>query len=186
VPKHRLLVSLSPAAPPAERLRLVNALRAAIDSPLVAVQDTAALLAGTDVAVVGLQAFFDVVAALCLVLCFFATALTFSANVRESASEFGVLRALGLSGADAARAAVYEALAVTLAGLGQGVAIGLAIAVALTLQFGLFTELPFTLVLPGGLLALFVAGVAALAVAAAAVPAGELRARPIAAVLKGA
>lgn len=119
-------------------------------------------------------------AAIAVFLCFFLLWLSFTANVRENAWEFGVLRAVGLSvraprhphtvhtdkrtqsnaqkqlylrcarrqGAQVIRCYVYEALAIIIAAVLTGALIGLLIAVTLTLQFNLFTEMPFVFTFP--------------------------------------
>lgn len=185
VPKHRLLVRVKQGASPAARSQLLNGLRSSIGSRLISVQDTQALLDTTELARLGLEIFFNFVAALCLLLCFFATWLSFSANVRETSTEFGVLRSLGLAAATVTRAYMYEALSVVLTALACGIAIGITIAIALTLQFGLFTELPFALDFPYALVLLFTAVCTGLAILASFIPARALSRLPIASVLKG-
>jgi len=78
-----------------------------------------------------------------MIMCFFILWLSFHANVTENAWEFGVLRALGLNGFQCIMVYVYEGLALVLTSLVLGTAIGIVIAVSLTLQFNLFTEMPF-------------------------------------------
>lgn len=50
-----------------------------------------------DEAAWALDLFFTVVAVVCMLLCFFASWLSFSANIRDNAREFGILRAIGLN-----------------------------------------------------------------------------------------
>lgn len=109
----------------------------------------------------GLNAYFGFVAVLCCTLCFFATYLSFLANVAENSVEFGVLRSLGLStrqvsrrctcrrvsladrrlcSMQAQRVYIYEALAVVLTAFMLGTFVGIILAIALTVQQNLFTE----------------------------------------------
>lgn len=70
------------------------------------------------------RAFFNVVAGLALTLTFFASWMSFNANVRENSREFGVLRALGLNVGQVLRVYVYEALMVVMASFILGTTIG--------------------------------------------------------------
>ena len=186
VPKFRLLVKLTPdaAASDDRRQYVVNSLRSAIASDAAHVEDTASVLASTDVAVDGLNLFFGFTAGLCLVLTFFASWLSFSANVRESAHEFAVLRSM-LPAWAVARCFVYEALTVTLTACLVGFAVGLAVATSLSLQLSVFIENAFLVVLPTALLASFIAAVAGVAMAASFEPARILMRASIASLLKG-
>src|SRR5262249_52081845 len=58
LPKSRLLVKLKAGATDDDRQRVINGLRSYIRSPLITIQDTAALLSATDIAIVGLDIFF--------------------------------------------------------------------------------------------------------------------------------
>ena len=160
------------------------AILSAVANDWTTVQDTASVLEATGTAVCGLDAFFAVTALLCLILTFFASWLSFAANVRENAREFAILRSL-LPAATVARVYVYEALAVTLAGLLAGALVGLAVATTLAAQFNAFVELPFDIAVPWALLGSFAAGVAGVAAAASYEPARPLMRASIAATLKG-
>jgi hypothetical protein len=197
-PKFRLLVRLSPTCPAAieggggtgtgtrSREGVANLLRTLVrGNDAATVQVTASVIEGASSALRGLDAFFLASGAVCLLLCFFGVSLAYAATVRESATEFAVLRSLGLSGAAASRAFVYEAVAVVLAAGLQGCALGLSVAFALSAQFTLFVELPLALALPLPLMVSFLAGAVAVAVLAARAPARELQRGAIAAVLKG-
>lgn len=63
-------------------------------------------------------------AGLALTLTFFASWMSFNANVRENSREFGVLRALGLNVGQVLRVYVYEALMVVMASFILGTTIG--------------------------------------------------------------
>jgi len=147
--------------------------------------DTTQLLDATKVAVDMLVLFFNIVAAIAVFLCFFLLWLSFTANVRENAWEFGVLRAVGLSGGQVIRAYIYEALAIITAAVLTGSVIGLLIAITLTLQFNLFTEMPFVFTFPTTLFLSVLAMSLAVAVLGSYLPAKSLRAKPISNVLKG-
>lgn len=67
-------------------------------------------VASTGTATAVLMGFFNIVAAIAVVLCFFILMLSFTANVRENSWEFGVLRAIGLSVNALIRAYIYEAM----------------------------------------------------------------------------
>lgn len=148
VPKQRLLIKIREGTTAAERQRVLNALRNFITSDLIRVEDTTLLIESTETANLGLQVFFNVVAALCLILCFFASWMSFTANIRENSREFGILRALGFSVPQTLRVYIYESLSVVLTSFMLGTIIGLIIAISLTMQFNLFTEMPFELEFP--------------------------------------
>lgn len=183
--KHRLMVKLKDGATAMERQRVINGLRSYLRSAVVQIQDTNALVASTDVAVIGLNVFFIFVATLALVLAFFSVWLSFSSNVRENSTEFGILRSLGLPAAAVMRAYIYEALSVVLTAFGLGTAVGLLVASTLTLQFNLFTEMPFEFNFPTGLFVLTLLGSIVLAVVASFFPARAIARLDIAGVLKG-
>ena len=185
IPKQRLLVRLKPGATPAERVRVLNGIRSTITTSSIVVQDVASLLQSTDVAILGLNIFFMFVAALCLTLCFFASWLSFSANVNENSVELGILRSLGLSVAAVSRVFMYEALIVVLAAFILGSIIGMAVAVSLTLQFGLFTEMPFQFTFPTALFMFTLGASILLALGSSWGPTRTLSKLHIAAVLKG-
>ena len=148
LPKQRLLISMSDRASRDDTTLIANALKSIIRSSDVQVQDTEALLASTASALLGLEVFFYFIAALAVVLAFFASWLSFTANVRENARELAVLRALGLTIHQVTRVYVYEALSVVLASFIMGSVVGMLVSITLTLQFNLFTEQPFQFIFP--------------------------------------
>lgn len=185
LPKHRLLVKLRPGVTEQERQGVINGLRSNVRSAAIQVQDTQSLIASTDVATLGLDIFFNFVAALALTLAFFSTWLSFSANVRENAVEAGILRSLGLPAVAVTRAYCYEALSVVLSSFTLGTLVGLLVAITLTLQFNLFTELPFVFIWPYSLFFFTLLACILLALVSSYVPAKEISKRMIASVLKG-
>ena len=148
--------------------------------------DTTAFVEVTAGTIALLMGFFHVIAVLASVLCLFTLFTTFESNVRDNAWEFGVLRAVGASAASLGRVYLYESLSVISAAVALGTVVGALIAITLTLQQGLFTELPFRLVFPTGLLAFTVCTSMAAAAFGAALPVRDMLHRPIARVLKGA
>jgi ABC-type antimicrobial peptide transport system permease subunit len=185
LPKHRLLVRMKPGSTDLERQRVINGLRSSVRSPLIQIQDTQALVSATDVAVLGLDLFFNFVAALALILAFFSTWLSFASNVRENSVEFGILRSLGLPAVAVIRSYCYEALTVVLTSFSLGTVVGLLVAITLTLQFNLFTEMPFSFVFPTSLFVFTLLGCIALALAASYYPARAIARMQVAGVLKG-
>ena len=163
----------------------MNGLRNFISDSFTIVLDTIDLLSTTNVATVLLLLFFNVVAIIAATLCFFVLWLSFTANIKENSWEFGVLRAIGLSAAQVIRVYIYEALCIILAALVLGSMSGLLIAVTLTLQFDLFSEMPFHFDFPYGLFIFVVIMSAVIAVLGSFLPANEIRKKQIANVLKG-
>jgi ABC-type antimicrobial peptide transport system permease subunit len=98
-----------------------------------------------ELTVLVMEMFFLFVGALALVLAFFLLWTSFSSNVRENSWEYGVLRAIGLTDYQCMRIYIYEAVALILAATILGSIVGILVAVTVTLQFNLFTELPFSM-----------------------------------------
>ena len=65
-----------------------------------------------------------------LIFCFFMLWLSFTANIRENAWEYGVLRALGLTASTVLRLYIYEALVIVLACLILGCELDRTVALA--------------------------------------------------------
>jgi ABC-type antimicrobial peptide transport system permease subunit len=181
----RLFVRVDAAAGEREREAIINSLRNFIRDDLTQVLDTRALVDSTAFAISLLQYFFIVVTAIAVILCFFVLWLSFTANIRENAWEFGVLRAVGLTAAQVIRVYVYEAIALISSSLLLGTLIGMAQALTLTLQFNLFTELPFTFDFPYPLFIVVVVMSVAVAVLGSYLPALKFKRKRIASVLKG-
>jgi hypothetical protein len=147
-PKQTLLIRTAAGSSQDARDDLVNGLRPFFTSSRITAIDTQFLIDTTNRTVELMTVFFTVVGVIAMVMCFFILWLSFSANVHENAWEFGVLRAIGLNNTAVVMVYVYEALALVLASVLMGTTIGLLIAVSLTLQFNLFTELPFKIDFP--------------------------------------
>eukprot|EP00741_Cyanophora_paradoxa_P007415 tig00001128_g7174.t1 len=155
-PKGALLVRLRPGATAGDRDGLINAIKVLVPSEVGTVTDTTGTVDSTKTASDLMLVFFNVVAVITITLCFFILWLSFTANVRENSWQLGVLRAVGVTAGQVARVFVYEAVCVVVACVASGTAVGLLVAVTLTLQFGLFTELPLAFDFPGALFALVV------------------------------
>lgn len=185
VAKERLMVRLYEGTSGRQRSNVVNALRNLLLDDSFRVEDTAELLLAASTAIDGLNAFFYIVAALCLVLCFFAVWLSFEANIREHSREIGIMRALGLTKPNLRLLVVVEALGVVIAAFVEGSAIGMAISISLTLQFNLFTQLPFVFRFPTGLFVSTFVACMLVAVAGSLLPLRRFLSAAIAPVAKG-
>jgi ABC-type antimicrobial peptide transport system permease subunit len=181
----RLYVRVDDTADDLAREAIINSLRNYIRDDLTQVIDAKSLVSSTAFAIALLQYFFIVVTAIAVILCFFVLWLSFTANIRENAWEFGVLRAVGLTSAQVIRVYVYEAAALITSSLLLGTLIGMAQALTLTLQFNLFTELPFKMDFPVVLFVVVVSMSFIVAVAGSYFPARKFKRKPIATVLKG-
>lgn len=146
--KQRLFIRVKKDSSLEEREIIMNGLRNFIEDSTTVVLDTQDLLDSTDVATFVLLLFFDIIAIISAIMCFFVLWLSFTANIRENSWEFGVLRAIGLSSNQVTRVYIYEALSIIISALILGSITGLGIAITLTLQFNLFTEMPFELDFP--------------------------------------
>uniref|UniRef100_A0A0G4HS92 ABC3 transporter permease C-terminal domain-containing protein n=1 Tax=Chromera velia CCMP2878 TaxID=1169474 RepID=A0A0G4HS92_9ALVE len=141
--KKKLYVSLVSKVTQEDRDRITNAMR-----NIYYLMQLCCLLNSSPLYFSHTQYVFLVVGAIALLLAFFLLTISFQSNVRENAWEFGVIRALGLSRSQCVRLYSYEALALTSASTILGAAIGICVAITLTLQFNLFTELPFEFAFP--------------------------------------
>lgn len=142
-PKQRVFIKIKPNSPLRDREIVMNGLRNFIEDSTTVVLDTTDLLETTDVATFVLLLFFDLIAVISCAMSFFVLWISFTSNIKENSWEFGVLRAIGLSAAQVTRVYIYEALCIIISALILGSATGLGIALTLTLQFNLFTEMPF-------------------------------------------
>ena len=183
--KQRLLVRLAPDVTDAEREQLMNALHVYINSDLTTVSDTKAMMKTMDTTLSMLNIFFLVVAIIAGLLCFFVLWLSFTANVNENSWEFAVLRSVGITAARVISLYVYEAFAIVLACVILGTVIGLVVAIMMTVQFGMFTQLPFSFQFPSVLFFPVLAMCLIIAFIGSYIPASVIRRKPISSVLKG-
>ncbi|KAF2072454.1 hypothetical protein CYY_006230 [Polysphondylium violaceum] len=147
-PKSKILVKLKASATQSQRDNVINGIRNFIKTDNIQVVDTQFLLNNTETAITILNLFFYVVSSASIILCFFMLWVSFSANIHENSWEFGVLRSIGLTSFQVTRVYIYEALVLIFSSMILGLCIGLGIALTLTLQFDLFTELPFSFEFP--------------------------------------
>ena len=124
LPKARVLVKNTAGLDVNARAAVVNGLRSIINDDRVTVTDVQDVLSSADLAATALEIFFTVVAGLAMALCFFAAWLSFSANIRENARDFGILRAVGLSVRQVLVCFLIEALAVVIAAFLLGTVVG--------------------------------------------------------------
>ena len=96
-PLSSLLISITPDATLEQIEGVVNAVNSVLASiPNVGLVNVRAQVAQTALASSIILMFFDIVAIIGVIFCFFVLWLSFTANVRENSWEFGVLRAIGL------------------------------------------------------------------------------------------
>eukprot|EP01118_Nematostelium_gracile_P018642 TRINITY_DN8356_c0_g1_i2.p1 TRINITY_DN8356_c0_g1~~TRINITY_DN8356_c0_g1_i2.p1 ORF type:complete len:428 (+),score=120.56 TRINITY_DN8356_c0_g1_i2:64-1284(+) len=183
-PKLALRVKLKDGATQLEREAVANGLRNFIKDDLTRLLDTTDLVTSTAMAINILNLFFNLVSVIAVVLCFFVLWLSFTANVNENSWEFGVLRAVGLNANRVIRMYIYEALCLIASSVVIGSFIGLMVSITLTLQFNLFTELPFTFDFPYVLFFSVFAMSIGVAVIGSYMPSVQLKKKDIAIALK--
>ena len=185
VPMERLMIKVLPNVNATQRGDFINGLRNLLDSDFAGITDVNDIVAGTQTSTLVLMGFFNIVAAIAVVLCFFILMLSFTANVRDNSWEFGVLRAVGLSVNQLIRAYIYEALCLVISAFACGTVIGVVIALTLTAQFNLFLEMPFQFDFPYILFCSVGVKAVIVAVVGSYIPARILRNKEIALVLRG-
>jgi ABC-type antimicrobial peptide transport system permease subunit len=183
LPMQKMHVRLAPDCTREQREDIINGMRTIIGTRQILI-DVVSVIETLQFAVEMLNVFFTLVGALAIVLCALILYLSFKANVHENAWEFAVLRSVGLNAFETVLVYVYEAVALVLAAIVQGTAIGLIIAISLTLQFGMFTELPMRIDFPWTLFLMLVCMSLAVSVAGAALPAYALTRKTISNVLR--
>jgi len=183
--KQRLLVTLKENITDDEREQLINELHIYVNSDLIVVQDTKDLMETMDNTLSMLNIFFLVVSIIAGLLCFFVLWLSFTANVNENSWEFAVLRSVGITAMRVISLYVYEAFSIVLSSVILGTLIGLVVAIMMTVQFGMFTQLPFKFVFPSELFFPTLAMCIIIAFIGSFVPALVIRRKPISSVLKG-
>eukprot|EP01132_Coremiostelium_polycephalum_P006778 gene6778-8410_t len=184
-PKSKILVRLKEGTTQLQREGVINGLKNYIKTDNIQVIDTQFLLDSTTTAVTILDIFFYTVSCAAIILCFFMLWVSFSANIHENSWEFGVLRSLGLTNFQVTRIYIYEALVLILSSMILGLLIGLGIALTLTLQFDLFTQLPFSFQFPYGWFFGVLGSSIIIAILVSWSASAEYRNRQIASVLKG-
>ena len=183
--KQTLLVRVADNASAIQIEGLVNGINSFISNTQGTVINLRSQVAQTALASSLILLFFDVVAVVGLIFSFFVLWLSFTANVRENSWEYGVLRAVGLMATTVARLYIYEAIALVLATIVLGTALGIFTAIILTLQIDLFSELPFTFNFPTTLFFPVVVFSLIVAVVGSYLPTEEFRKKEIAIALRG-
>lgn len=126
-----------------------------------------------------------VVAAIAIILSFFLILVSFVANIKENSWEFGVLRAVGLSKDQIQSVYMIESCSLIISSGVLGTIIGIVVAVTLTLQFLMFTELPFTFIFPYRMfLFTFLSGIV-ISAGASYSALRDFKDKPIATIVKG-
>ena len=183
-PKKLLFVRMRDGTSSRDTELMIDTMRNCLNDNTVVV-DVMGTVGTTQTAVNSMIIFFNIVALVNSLLCFFLLWLSFDTNVRENSWEFGVLRAIGLNSFQVLRVYIYEALSIVLSALVLGTIIGIITSVTLTLQFNLFSELPFSFDFPF-VLYFSVVGVSIfVAVFGAYLPTNDLKKKEIAIVLRG-
>lgn len=134
IPREKLLMQYEDSVNQTMRSDILNGLRAVLNPDVTHIQDVRDIVSSTNTATSILIAFFNVVAVIAGILCFFILSVSFTSNVNESSWEFGVLRSVGLSVSKLIRAYIYEALCLVLSAFTCGTIIGVAIAITMVMQ----------------------------------------------------
>jgi len=182
--KQALHIDLKKGVTKVEQESVIDGISNFIDDDLTRIIDSADVVDSTRVAIDLLTLFFNLISVVACVLCFFVLWLSFTANVRENAWEFGVLRAVGLNSFKVIRMYIYEALCLIISSVLIGTIIGMLVSITLTLQFNLFTELAFTFDFPYALFFSVLGMSLIVAVLGSYIPAYELKKKDIAIALK--
>ncbi|KAI9220627.1 hypothetical protein BC828DRAFT_383053 [Blastocladiella britannica] len=185
VPKQTAFVKLKQGLSALQVEGAINSLNTAIGDQNIKVDNLRFQLQSTDTAAFFINILFYVVAFVGILLSFFVLWLSFTANLRENAWEFGVLRALGMDSSTVIDIYIYEAVAVVLATIAIGTTVGIVTAITLTMQFNLFTEMPFTFSFPTGIYLTVVLSALIISVTGSWVPATGFARKKIAMALKG-
>lgn len=151
IPYTQLLIRVAAEATIDDREDIINGLRPFFPSDNVYVSNTLKLLEAAETSTQMLSLFLTIVGVIAMVLCFFILWLSFTANVQENTWEFGVLRAIGLNHVEVVMLYIYEATTIVVTSALLGTVIGILVACSLTLQFNLFTEMPFVMRFPTSL-----------------------------------
>jgi len=144
----KLLVRFVDDATKEERAELVNGLRTFILNFRTGLTDLTTLLETVAVVYDMIILYMNVISLVAMTLCFFILWVSFKANIRENAWEFGVLRSVGVDETSMWQIYVLEAMALTCAALFVGILIGCGLAITLTLQLNMFVEMPFQFLFP--------------------------------------
>jgi|NOAtaT_6_FD_contig_101_1046183_length_1794_multi_3_in_0_out_0_2 ABC-type antimicrobial peptide transport system permease subunit len=131
-----------------EREEISNGLRNFFKDDQTVLLDVPGLVESTSSTLFFIDLFYVCVAIISIILTFFLILVSFISNIKENSWEFGVLRAVGLNKSQITRVYMYEAFVLTFSSGLIGTVIGIIVAITLTLQFLMFTELPFKFIFP--------------------------------------
>jgi ABC-type antimicrobial peptide transport system permease subunit len=146
IPKKFLLIKLRPATTLRERSIFKNNLLNFASDSSMAVFDSISFMEGIE-SRMGMLDFFNLAISLvCFILGFFQLIVSISANIRDSMWELGVLRAIGMTNHEIMKITIYESFANNLSSIILGFVIGVIVSVTMFMQFLLFLELPFSLI----------------------------------------
>lgn len=184
-PKRALFVKMADSATVKQKEIIKNGLRNYITSDRIFLVDMTEVESSTQSSIFILEIFLNVVSAIVIVLCFFVLLISFTSNVTENSWEFGVLRAVGLSAAQAIRVYIYEAFSVIISSFLLGSIIGLFVSITFTLQVSVFTELSMIMGFPTMLFITVMVLAIGVAFLGSYIPASSLKNKRISSVLKG-
>ena len=148
VPKLHLMVKLQDGVDRETRLGLFNTIQTLVDGQFSFVVDVVETTNSIQANLIFIDIFFVLVSVISISLSFFFTLVSFMSNISESSWEFGILRAVGLNKEQMVKIYVFEALCIIVAAGILGTMAGIIVALTTTLQFNLFTELPFRFLFP--------------------------------------
>lgn len=148
VPKLGLLVRLEKDVDKDTREKLFNYIEVLVQGKFTITTNVAETIEILDSVLNYIQVFFILVSIIAIFLSFFFTVVAFTANVTENLWEFGVLRAVGLSKKQMCMMYIFEALSLVVAAGILGTAVGIIVSLLTSVQFNIYTELPFRFVFP--------------------------------------
>ncbi|EGR28776.1 permease family protein, putative [Ichthyophthirius multifiliis] len=148
IPKQSLLIKFKKNLSKFEREDLANGLRNYFKNDFTQLFDVPQIVESIEQTLFFIDLFSLVVAGISIILSFFLILVSFVSNIKENSWEFGVLRAIGLNKRQITRVYMIESCVLVLSSGFIGTVIGITVAVTLTLQFLMFTELPFVFVFP--------------------------------------
>jgi ABC-type antimicrobial peptide transport system permease subunit len=90
-------IKCTPGSTIAEREDIINGLKSFVRDSRAVITNMKDILESMDFATFVLDLFFNIVATIIVIMCFFMLIISFTSNITENAWEFGVLRALGLT-----------------------------------------------------------------------------------------
>lgn len=148
IPKLGLLVRLEKDVDRNTRQKLFNYLEVLVQGKFTVTTNVVEIVDLLDSLLNYIDVFFILVSIIAIFLSFFFTVVAFTANVTENLWEFGVLRAVGLNKKQMCLTYIFEALSIIIAAGILGTAVGIIVSLMTSIQFNIYTELPFRFVFP--------------------------------------